>query len=86
MIATINGAEKVVITDWPEPQLMNRIKRNVEVNTPEQYVNGVVKVVVCFFIFHLDIIAMINSKGEIALKPCWYLLYTFVGLPMGPRH
>ncbi|KAJ3416861.1 nicotinamide n-methyltransferase [Chytridiales sp. JEL 0842] len=45
MISVINGAEKVVITDWPEPQLMNRIKKNLEINTPAQYADGKVAVV-----------------------------------------
>ncbi|KAJ3282708.1 nicotinamide n-methyltransferase, partial [Blyttiomyces sp. JEL0837] len=42
MIAALNGAEKVVITDWPEPTLMNNIINNAKVNTPEQWEIGII--------------------------------------------
>ncbi|KAI9341785.1 hypothetical protein DFJ73DRAFT_843321 [Zopfochytrium polystomum] len=44
MIAVLNGAEKVVITDWPDPGLVKNIIFNAEVNTPQQMRDGVISV------------------------------------------
>ena len=34
MIAALNGAHKVVITDYPEDKLLNGIRENVVYNLP----------------------------------------------------
>ncbi|PIA16456.1 hypothetical protein COEREDRAFT_81136 [Coemansia reversa NRRL 1564] len=36
LVAAFNGAHRVVITDYPDPDLMANIRRNVELNMPER--------------------------------------------------
>ncbi|KAJ2723016.1 Protein N-terminal and lysine N-methyltransferase efm7 [Coemansia sp. Benny D115] len=44
LISACNGAKQVVITDYPDHDLVENIRKNVEVNMPEKLANGSVKV------------------------------------------
>ncbi|KAJ2805867.1 Protein N-terminal and lysine N-methyltransferase efm7 [Coemansia guatemalensis] len=44
LVAALNGAHRVVITDYPDPDLLANIRRNVELNMPERLADGSVTV------------------------------------------
>jgi len=78
MVAAFNGAEKVVITDYPEQQLIHMMENNVRNNIPEEKrANVFVKVTIFFFPFlPLPLESGFSSFG--------FLLFFFLsGLPMG---
>ncbi|KAJ3288184.1 nicotinamide n-methyltransferase [Borealophlyctis nickersoniae] len=44
IICTINGANKVVITDYPDPELLNNMQFNANANAPDALAKGIIKI------------------------------------------
>ncbi|KAJ3053697.1 nicotinamide n-methyltransferase [Rhizophlyctis rosea] len=45
LICAVNGAKKVVITDYPDPELINNMHHNAAQNAPDALADGVVQIV-----------------------------------------
>ncbi|KAJ2078933.1 Protein N-terminal and lysine N-methyltransferase efm7 [Coemansia sp. RSA 988] len=61
LVAALNGANRVVITDYPDPDLLANIRRNVELNIPERLADGSVIVAGYLWGNEIERIAMLSG-------------------------